>query len=87
MFDLSATPPARRVVTLLDPDESFGVRVRFPDYPHLGLWSDASAPFICIEPWQGMDDAVDPEPFDRKFGIQILPPGRSETYRASIEWI
>ena len=87
MFDLSATLPARRAVTLLDPDESFGVRVRFPDYPHLGLWSDANAPFLCIEPWQGMDDSVDQEPFDRKFGIQILPPGRTDTRRASIEWI
>ena len=87
MFDLSATPPARRAVTLLDPDERFGVRVRFPDYPHLGIWSDADAPFLCVEPWQGMDDSVDQEPFDGKFGIQVLAPGRKDARRASIEWI
>jgi galactose mutarotase-like enzyme len=86
MFDLSATPPARRVVTLTDPDGGFGVRVRFPDYPHLGLWSDADAPFLCIEPWQGMDDHAAQEPFDRKFGVRVLAPGRSATYRATIEW-
>ncbi|NLH49560.1 MAG: hypothetical protein GX444_13315 [Myxococcales bacterium] len=85
MFDLTATPPERRVVELLDPDESFGVRVGFPDYPHLGLWSDAGAPFICIEPWQGMDDAVVQEPFDKKFGMLSLPPGEERAFRASIE--
>jgi galactose mutarotase-like enzyme len=87
MFDLAATPPERRMVELLDPDESFGVRLRFPDYPHLGLWSDADAPFICIEPWHGMDDSVEQEPFDRKFGMLLLPPGERKVFRASIEVI
>ena len=87
MFDLSATPPERRVVELLDPDQAVGVRVAFPDYPHLGLWSDADAPFVCIEPWQGMDDSVVQEPFDRKFGMLSLPPGSERTYRATIDVI
>jgi galactose mutarotase-like enzyme len=87
MFDFSETPPAARVVELLDPDQSVGLRVRFPDYPHLGLWSDAGAPFICIEPWQGMDDAVVPEPFDKKFGMLLLPPGAQREFHASIEMI
>ena len=87
MLDISASPPERRVVELLDPDESIGVRVHLPDYPHLGLWSDTGAPFICIEPWQGMDDHVVQEPFDRKFGIRLLDPGASEQRRASIEML
>jgi galactose mutarotase-like enzyme len=85
MFDLSSVAPADRAVTLLDPDESFGVRVAFPDFPHLGLWSDAGAPFVCIEPWHGMDDHVTQEPFDRKLGIVLLPPGGRDARRASIE--
>lgn len=87
MFDLSAVDPNRRIVELLDADEKTGVRVHFADYPHLGLWSDANAPFICIEPWQGMDDSVDQEPFDKKFGMTILPPGTSGTRQAVIEVI
>jgi galactose mutarotase-like enzyme len=87
MFDLSAVPPEQRAVDWLDPDGEFGVRVTFPDYPHLGLWSDADAPFLCIEPWHGMDDAVTQEPFDRKFGVILLPPGEERRFRAAIQVI
>jgi galactose mutarotase-like enzyme len=87
MFDFSATPPERRAVELFDPDERIGVRVAFPDYPHLGVWSDAGAPFICIEPWQGMDDSIPQEPFDRKFGIVTLAPGAERSFRAAIHLI
>ncbi|NOZ01905.1 MAG: hypothetical protein GXP54_08465 [Deltaproteobacteria bacterium] len=85
MFDLTEVDSESRVVELMDPDESVGVRVKFPDHPHLGLWSNAGAPFICIEPWQGMDDSVEQEPFDRKFGMVILDPGQSDVRTARIE--
>ncbi len=84
MFDVSGIKPSSRFVEILDPDEAVGVRVSFPDYPHIGIWSDAGAPFICVEPWQGTDDSVVQEPFDKKFGIVMLEPGRVETRRASI---
>jgi len=87
MFDLSALPPEQRAVELLDPDEKVGVRLRFADYPHLGLWSDANAPFICLEAWQGMDDAVEQEPFDKKYGMVMLPPGKNDTREATVELI
>jgi galactose mutarotase-like enzyme len=85
MLDLEDVPAVERVVTLLDPDEAFGVRVSFPDLPHLGLWSDAGAPFLCIEPWQGMDDSVIQEPFDRKFGMVNLAPGCRDLRSARID--
>jgi galactose mutarotase-like enzyme len=85
MLDFSATPPDARVAEWFDADGRCGVRLRFPDYPHLGLWSEAGAPYICIEPWQGMDDAVVQEPFDKKLGIVILPPGEMRDFKASIE--
>lgn len=87
MLDVSEVPPDARAVELLDPDRLFGVRVTFGDFPHLGLWSDADAPFLCIEPWQGMDDRVVQEPFDRKFGIVTLGPGATDTRRASLDVI
>lgn len=32
------------------------VKVSFPQAPYLGLWSKPGAPFVCIEPWQGIND-------------------------------
>lgn len=34
------------------------LRVSFPDSPYLGVWTKPGAPFICIEPWNGMADPV-----------------------------
>ncbi len=31
-----------------------GIEVTFPDSPQLGIWTRAGAPFLCIEPWQGL---------------------------------
>lgn len=45
-------------------DVRFGVpggrmlRVDFPDMPLLGVWTKPGAPFLCIEPWQGLADPV-----------------------------
>lgn len=33
------------------------ITVAYPTFPHLGLWTKVSAPFICIEPWQGYSDS------------------------------
>jgi galactose mutarotase-like enzyme len=38
---------------------SFGVpgkpsiQIRFPNMPHLGVWTTPGAGFLCVEPWQG----------------------------------
>lgn len=32
------------------------LRVAFPGFPHLGIWTKQGAPFLCIEPWQGYSD-------------------------------
>ena len=34
------------------------LRVDFPDMPLLGVWTKPGAPFLCIEPWQGLADPV-----------------------------
>jgi len=34
------------------------LRVDFPEMPLLGVWTKPSAPFLCIEPWQGLADPV-----------------------------
>lgn len=66
---------AMRSVTFEDPAAKVAIRVDFPDFPHLGFWSEPGYDFICIEPWQGMDDHEEQEPFDRKVGVVRLEPG------------
>lgn len=62
-----------------------GVRVDFPDSPHLGLWMQPGAPFLCIEPWQGYPAAVDfADELANKPGIALLAPGAREAWRATI---
>jgi len=71
--------PALRTVTLEDPAAGVTIKVDFPDLPHLGFWSEPGDEFICIEPWQGMDDREDQEPFDRKVGVVAIEPGEKKT--------
>jgi len=33
------------------------LKVRFEDFPHMGIWTKENAPFLCIEPWQGFSDS------------------------------
>jgi len=73
MFEIE--DPVNRTVELKDPSSGVSVRVDFPDFPHLGFWSEPGEDFICIEPWQGMDDHEKQEPFDQKVGIVRLDAG------------
>lgn len=45
------------------------------DLPHLGIWTKPGAPFLCLEPWQGL---ADPEGFQGDFpekpGVILVPP-------------
>ncbi|NDI99708.1 aldose 1-epimerase family protein [Flavobacterium sp. LaA7.5] len=62
------------------------LRVSFPDFPHLGLWTKPNAPFLCIEPWQGYADSTTGSGnlFDKE-GILVLE-ARGEVKRGfSIE--
>ncbi|MES2484412.1 MAG: aldose 1-epimerase family protein [Bacteroidota bacterium] len=45
-----------RAVTIKKNDEDV-LKVSFPHFPHLGIWTKQDAPFVCIEPWQGYSDA------------------------------
>lgn len=52
------------------------IEIAFPDASHLGVWTKPGAPFICIEPWQGVTDPVDfADDIRRKPGIFAVAPG------------
>ena len=64
-------------VALKTENETYSVNVRIIDWPYLGIWAKASAPFVCIEPWQGIADYDNfSGPVESKEGILILEPGK-----------
>ena len=50
------------------------VKIGWNNYPHVGIWNpNNGAPFICIEPWNGMADEADLDiEFNQKYGILCL---------------
>ena len=45
-----------RCVTLRSDKGTRAVKVRFPQYTHLGFWHmpHTTAPYVCIEPWSSL---------------------------------
>ena len=56
------------------------LRIDFPDARYLGVWTRPGAPFVCIEPWQGI---TDPQGFTGELhdkpGIFALAPGATRS--------
>lgn len=59
-----------------------GIRLDFPDFPYLILWSSANeGPFIAIEPWTGLSTCSDEgDVFEEKRNIQKVAPGNERIY-------
>lgn len=69
-------------VLLESADKSRSIKVDFPGFTQLLLWTPAKkqAPFICIEPWCGMPDMTD-SVYDltKRMGIICLEKGEEKT--------
>ncbi len=76
VFDMHDIPD--KTVKLFDPNSGITIHLSFNDFPHLGIWSNANGPFICLEPWQGCDDFANPTLFEDKFGIASLEAGQQD---------
>ena len=73
-----------RVIELKNVNNDRKVTVDFTDFAYLGLWHKplSDAPYICIEPWNGLPSGVnDNEELTKKPAILKLQP--EETYSAS----
>ncbi len=61
------------------------IEIGFTDARYLGIWTKPGAPFVCIEPWQGV---TDPAGFNGDFlekpGIFVVPPGQSHSFGMTI---
>lgn len=74
------------MLTLLGTKSGHGVRVEFPGFPYIGVWSAANdAPFVALEPWSGHTTAHDEDDvFERKAGMTLLAPGETSERTFSI---
>jgi len=76
--------PASRCVTYGAPGSS-ALMVRFPDMPHLGIWTKPGAGYVCIEPWQGF---ASPDDFEGEFsdrpGVVSIPVGGAAAFAIEI---
>ena len=46
-LEVAIDDPSKRAVTLEDPASDVSLRIEFPVFPHLGLWSEPGDDFIC----------------------------------------
>lgn len=68
-----------RAVSLVSAKHGAIVTLRFDGFTHLGLWSGAGDdPFVCIEPWYGIDSRADFKTLEEKEGILMLQPGETK---------
>jgi galactose mutarotase-like enzyme len=60
--------------------------VAFPGMPLLGIWTKPGAPYLCIEPWQGV---ADPEGYAGEFrdkpGVIAVPAGGDYIFAMRID--
>ena len=60
-------------IKLRSPGHSRELRFNFGQAPFLGIWAKPAAPYVCIEPWYGINDSYHTvKDFSKKRGIQRL---------------
>ena len=74
-------------VKLVHKSSTHAVKVDISDFPYLGIWSKPGAPFVCIEPWQGVADLVSHnKDISEKEGIILLEIGKEITKSFTMEF-
>lgn len=80
--------PCSREVALVGSRDKRAVRVSFPDFSSLALWTlpQEDAAFLCIEPWNGSAVCSDEDDrFLHKHDLQRLGPGEEKSYAMTVE--
>ena len=74
-------------LTLLGTKSGHGVRIDFPDFKYIGVWSAANdAPFIALEPWTGHTTANNENDiFEEKAGMTVLQPGEVKKFTFTVK--
>jgi galactose mutarotase-like enzyme len=55
---------------------NYQVAMRINEFPYLGIWAKPGAPYVCLEPWQGLADfTTHDKQLKNKLGIITIPVG------------
>lgn len=72
-------------VRLLSQKSDRYVEISLSGFPYLGLWAKPGAPYVCLEPWQGLADYTDASgELTEKAGIHLLRSGQTYSIQYSI---
>lgn len=59
----------------------YSIDFDFEDAPFLGIWAKPTAPYVCIEPWYGINDGYEKkEDISQKRGILRLAPAKTFSF-------
>ncbi|MFR2950956.1 MAG: hypothetical protein ACLTKG_06345 [Collinsella intestinalis] len=73
-----------RTVDLVKKGEEKGLRVSFPDFPYLIIWSKPEGDFVAIEPWGGLSTCSDEgDIFEDKRSCLTAKPARQSPHLRS----
>ena len=73
------------IVTLKSNNHNRQIKFNFKS-PLLGVWAKPGAPYVCIEPWWGVNDNYDKkDDLSQKRDIMALEPSKSEKFSWSVE--
>ncbi len=62
-------------ITLASDSHNKKIRFNLGKSPYLGIWAKPGAPYVCIEPWYGVNDSIGKRvDFSKKEGINTLAP-------------
>ncbi len=74
-------------ITLKSRLHSRTVKFNLGGAPYLGIWSKPGAPYVCIEPWCGVNDSAEKkDDFSKKDGINALKPEESFIFTWTAEF-
>lgn len=70
-----------RSTKLYNPKTGRGVRVDFPEFEYLVVWSSKNGgDFVALEPWTGLPTCTDEDDvLEHKRGVKVLAPNASQT--------
>ena len=74
-------------ITLKSDKHDRTVRFDMGGSPYLGIWAKPGAPYVCIEPWWGVNDSTErKDDFSQKDGINALPAGEEFIFTWTAEF-
>lgn len=75
-------------ITLESDNHSRKVIFHLGGAPYLGIWAKPGAPYVCIEPWCGVNDSTEKKnDFSEKDGINRIEAGEKFIYTWKAEFI